>query len=176
MSEREIRHMRPRTDAKDKKQSALSAKISELAKEHPEWEHDQVIAVAHSKLGIARLKKDAGGEGTRGGIIIGRTKTGKPIYGRHSHPAHGTFNKQEHREAAEAHTDLAKKKTTSRAQLGVDNPTGKQLAKEIDQHHEQAAKHKAEVASAGARVEKSKAGRVERQKAKLKEIIARRQK
>lgn len=65
-------------------------------------------------------KQDAGGEGSRGGKIIGRTKSGKPVYG--SHSSHVGFandqnhlNAEEHGEAAKLHGKLADKSTGEKA-------------------------------------------------------------
>lgn len=44
-----------------------------------------------------------GGEGSRGGNVIGHTSSGKPIYGSALHPSHATFTPGEHREAAAHH-------------------------------------------------------------------------
>ena len=61
-------------------------------------------------LQISGLKVDAGGgPGSRGGKIIGHTKSGKPIYMSHKHPSHGDFTKQEHSEAAKLHKSESKK-------------------------------------------------------------------
>ena len=55
-------------------------------------------------LTITGLKVDAGGgEGSRGGKVIGHTSSGKPIYLNPKHAAHGDFTKQEHTEAANTH-------------------------------------------------------------------------
>jgi len=43
------------------------------------------------------------GEGSRGGKIIGHTKSGKPIYDIHGHPAHADFKGSDHGEAVQAH-------------------------------------------------------------------------
>jgi hypothetical protein len=40
------------------------------------------------------------GEGSKGGKIIGHTKSGKPIYDTFNHPAHKDFTKEDHRDAA----------------------------------------------------------------------------
>lgn len=48
-------------------------------------------------------KAGTAGEGSRGGHIIGHTKTGKPIYSSSGHPAHGGFTPMEHKDAKEAH-------------------------------------------------------------------------
>lgn len=39
------------------------------------------------------------GEGSRGGKVIGHTKSGKPIYDTHYHESHKNFNAQDHRDA-----------------------------------------------------------------------------
>ncbi len=52
---------------------------------------------------------DAGGEGSRGGKIIGRTKGGKPIYQNHNHPGHSDFSSGEHKEAEKVSIKLMDK-------------------------------------------------------------------
>jgi hypothetical protein len=49
------------------------------------------------------VKARARGEGSRGGHIIGHTRSGKPIYDRFHHAAHATFARDEHLDAADAH-------------------------------------------------------------------------
>lgn len=54
----------------------------------------------------ARVQSDEllkGGEGSRGGKVIGHTKSGKPIYEEHNHPEHKDFTVHEHLDAAEIH-------------------------------------------------------------------------
>lgn len=46
---------------------------------------------------------EKGGEGSRGGKIVGHTSTGKPIYSTHAHEEHKGFNEKEHEEAADYH-------------------------------------------------------------------------
>ncbi len=48
-------------------------------------------------------------EGSRGGKVIGHTRTGKPIYEDFSHDKHREFNESEHNDAAEAHSKIADK-------------------------------------------------------------------
>lgn len=50
-----------------------------------------------------RPRMDVGGEGSRGGKIIGHTSSGKPIYMNHKHPSHSSFSQQDHMEAATLH-------------------------------------------------------------------------
>jgi hypothetical protein len=49
------------------------------------------------------------GEGSRGGKVIGHTKSGKPIYDQHNHPAHAGFNAKDHRDAANKNSMLMQK-------------------------------------------------------------------
>ena len=53
-------------------------------------------------LKLTGLRVDIGavGPGSRGGRVIGRTKSGKPIYASHSHPSHKDFTSPDHKEAA----------------------------------------------------------------------------
>ena len=56
-------------------------------------------------LKITGLKVDAGtGPGSRGGIVIGKTSGGKPIYRDFSHPDHKGFTKGDHLEASKLHS------------------------------------------------------------------------
>lgn len=43
---------------------------------------------------------EKGGEGSRGGKIIGHTKSGKPVYDSASHEGHKDFTKEDHHDAA----------------------------------------------------------------------------
>lgn len=46
---------------------------------------------------------EKGGEGSKGGKIIGHTKSGKPIYEHFDHASHNGFSREEHLEAMEKH-------------------------------------------------------------------------
>ncbi len=50
-------------------------------------------------LQITGLKVDAKGEGSRGGVVIGRTTSGKPIYNSHRHSGHKDFTDRDHDDA-----------------------------------------------------------------------------
>lgn len=54
------------------------------------------------------IEKAVKGEGSKGGHIIGHTKSGKPIYDSAFHSDHSNFTEQDHRDAASAHNKLAK--------------------------------------------------------------------
>lgn len=47
------------------------------------------------------------GEGSRGGLVIGHTKSGKPIYDNPHHEEHRHFTKEDHLKAAELHKKRA---------------------------------------------------------------------
>ena len=60
-------------------------------------------------LQITGLKVDAGaGPGSRGGKIIGHTKSGKPVYMNHNHPSHKEFTATEHIQAKNVHFAASK--------------------------------------------------------------------
>ena len=47
-----------------------------------------------------------GGEGSKGGNIIGHTRSGKPIYDSYNHEGHKEFNAEDHRDAGKLHQHL----------------------------------------------------------------------
>jgi len=67
---------------------------------------DAIIACgAQERLDIAKAMDSEieKAEGSRGGKIIGHTKSGKPIYDSANHAAHADFTSDEHKEAAATH-------------------------------------------------------------------------
>jgi hypothetical protein len=58
------------------------------------------------------------GEGSKGGKVIGHTRSGKPVCERHSadHDVYSKFNSKDHSEAAYFHAKLADKYQNSKAQ------------------------------------------------------------
>jgi hypothetical protein len=48
------------------------------------------------------------GEGSRGGKVIGHTKSGKPIYDTFEHEGHKDFNAQDHKDAADKHHEISR--------------------------------------------------------------------
>lgn len=54
---------------------------------------------------------EKGGEGSRGGKVIGHTESGKPIYENHDHPAHKNFTSNDHTDAVYAHVNLTSRKS-----------------------------------------------------------------
>ncbi len=50
-----------------------------------------------------------GGAGSRGGNVIGKTKSGKPVYGGNvRHPSHMNFSEADHRDAARLNSEVGK--------------------------------------------------------------------
>ena len=82
-------------------------------------------------LKITGLNVD-GGEGSRGGKVIGHTSSGKPIYSDHGHQAHASFSFDDHREAAMAHDTEAMKHTKI---INGMLPGKKGVAKIAQEHH-----------------------------------------
>ncbi len=77
-----------------------------------DW-HDAGQAVAKRTLAgndkVVRIPVKKSGEGSRGGKVIGHTKSGKPIYGDRAarHQSYNHFNAQDHEDAREVHFDQA---------------------------------------------------------------------
>jgi hypothetical protein len=63
---------------------------------------------------------EKGGEGARGGKVIGHTKSGKPIYNNADHPAHKDFNSADHRDASIIHEDNREKYASSKSDSGFE--------------------------------------------------------
>lgn len=60
----------------------------------------------HTRLRLQR--EDAGtGAGSRGGHVIGKTSSGKPIYASHGHPEHAGFSSRDHDRAANLHANAS---------------------------------------------------------------------
>ena len=88
------------------------------------------------------------GAGSRGGIIIGHTRSGKPIYESHDSRHHNGFTDQDHHDAHRQHTSLAREKIIRHNSL-EDRPEIKAhkeyLAREIDSHKQSARAHRAKT-------------------------------
>ena len=83
-------------------------------------------------LQITGLKVDVG-EGSRGGKIIGHTKSGKPVYGTFNHPSHKDFSHDDHLNAHTIHDNERIK--YMKIQNGI-LPGKKGAAKESEAHHQ----------------------------------------
>jgi hypothetical protein len=76
------------------------------------------------------------GEGSRGGKIIGHTKSGKPVYDRFDHSAHRGFSVDDHEDAVWENSELSKKwKQNSDAHKGNSIIEKQAKAKAIDNYH-----------------------------------------
>jgi hypothetical protein len=69
------------------------------------------------------------GEGSRGGKVIGHTKSGKPIYANYNHPSHKEFSKEDHKDAANIHEEKRINTVNSK-----DFSFNKDKHKELQQH------------------------------------------
>ncbi len=65
------------------------------------------------KVELESLEKGGKGEGSKGGKIIGHTKSGKPVYDKFSHLNHKDFTKEDHQDAAKTHNKYKFKNYTS---------------------------------------------------------------
>ena len=63
---------------------------------------DAHLRVLASKSASQKVEK-SGGEGSRGGKILGHTSSGKPIYGSANHPDHASFSGEDHKAAEALH-------------------------------------------------------------------------
>lgn len=90
------------------------------------------------------------GEGSKGGKVIGHTKSGKPIYEITKHPGHNDFNEQDHYDASRVHDKLSlegfgketgKDKITGATQFDASTYNPEQ----IGHHQKQASQHRKQV-------------------------------
>jgi hypothetical protein len=90
------------------------------------------------------------GEGSKGGVVIGHTESGKPIYAKSGSKNHKEFSAQDHHDAAQRHSWHAARKGEEYHQQHNGDGTysakharrKKQLMKQIEEHREHAAKHR----------------------------------
>lgn len=93
------------------------------------------------------IEKASGGEGSRGGKVIGHTKSGKAIYDHFGHSGHNGFTSDEHRDAAERHSAIGHKHAGIEAAYNVlhhqESKTDKekQYTKEVSETHANAKQH-----------------------------------
>lgn len=108
------------------------------------------LGATQMKLEINGLKVDAGsGPGSRGGHVIGKTSSGKPIYASAYHREHGNFNSEEHKEAAAAHQSEAEKHESyvNEQQKKVNPRRDVSHRAQLKEHHERQAHHHRQYAS-----------------------------
>lgn len=97
---------------------------------------------------MATIKKAGGGPGSRGGTVLGRTTSGKPIYARPNHPEHASFTPADHRDAAANHMSHARMLARGDSSIGHEattasvrghwNPKVKQHVEAADLHESRA--------------------------------------
>lgn len=89
--------------------------------------HDEVDKSEQDEL-------EKGGEGSKGGKVIGHTESGKPIYNNANHPAHKDFTSSEHRDASMIHEDKREKYASSKTDSGFEKFMHHK--EQFDQHEE----------------------------------------
>lgn len=96
------------------------------------------VTYSDNRTGIVQVitnDLEKGGEGSRGGKIIGHTKSGKPIYDISMHTTHKLFSHQDHKDAAVLNSELGDMShgPSSSDSIMLNNQKHKKLAQE---HHE----------------------------------------
>jgi len=94
----------------DKMWDAKMAKNKDLAEHHlshvqHHYKESEKALQLKSEIYVVDLIK--AGEGSRGGKVIGHTKSGKPIYDSAAHASHGSFNQADHKDASRLHRKLS---------------------------------------------------------------------
>ena len=92
-----------------------------------------------------RLTKGSG-EGSRGGNIVGHTKSGKPIYGDAKHKSHVDFDKRDHMDAANHHIESAEDHSKSLQEKidkdpSFEGPKANELRTKIKETYERGHEH-----------------------------------
>ena len=85
-----------------------------------------------------------GGEGSKGGVVIGHTKSGKAIYKDASHEDHKRFKPEDHKSAANLHQDVydrAQKKLHEKHQSDENFKPSQKVFDFLQHHQRQAAMH-----------------------------------
>lgn len=96
---------------------------------------------------IQELELKLAETGPRGGKIIGKTRSGKPIYDSHGHSAHKGFSHADHADAAVAHLDKMNQASKHKYKASPDR--AKLYQKAYDHHHKQWQKHTNSVSGRG---------------------------
>ena len=71
---------------------------------------------------LSKLEKSAGGEGSRGGSVIGHTRSGNPIYASSKHEGHQSFKAADHQDAMNHHYRIWSKANEKIASVRAQNP------------------------------------------------------
>jgi hypothetical protein len=99
------------------------------------------------KKGFTDNNLEKGGEGSRGGKVIGHTQSGKPIYENFEHPKHKNFTKIDHEDALLTHYSKREQESW--------NNKGKK-SEEHDFHQREEIKHKKAAADLDNKTKKTK--------------------
>ncbi len=87
---------------------------------------------------IVMMRNDVGsGAGSRGGKVIGRTKSGKPIYMNHNHPSHGDFGALEHLTAKRVHSVAMAKLKSQKEQMRKEGKSIATLKNKVSRPHQE---------------------------------------
>lgn len=100
---------------------------------------------------LDKLKKAATGEGSRGGEVIGHTKSGKPIYASSKHEGHQEFGSGEHRDAMNHHYEIWSKTQQKIANIRQQNPNWnppQQIHDFLKHHYTQMQMHQSRMGQA----------------------------
>jgi len=83
---------------------------------------------------------EKGGEGSKGGQVIGHTSSGKPVYANKGADHYKDFSKTDHAEAAKAHTAEFKKHAGTKESDWIQDRAKQRLHDKHATSHEAAAK------------------------------------
>jgi hypothetical protein len=103
-------------------------------------DRSEALRFALSEAGIEMKKSEdsdieKGGEGSRGGKIIGHTKSGKPVYEKSQNLSYNGFTRQDHLDAAEHH-NFEKRRAEDALENSKDFNKRKLLKEKINSHSE----------------------------------------
>jgi len=124
----------------DKMWDAKMAKNKDLAEHHlshvqHHYKESEKALQLKSEIYVADLNK-AGGPGSRGGIVVGVTKTGKSIYKNNSNRNHKGFDHIDHQSAQQAHHMLS-----HQFREDGDDKKSKYHSEQAEMHRQDAVKH-----------------------------------
>lgn len=118
------------------KAAKMQVDTKEMAEEHkklvdvlesPSHKDDKKEAKKQKKeLVEYEEKMKKGGEGSKGGKVIGHTRSGKPIYDQFNNPAHKDFTAEDHESASTAHQKEFHKLNPAFQKESLSNKMGKQ--------------------------------------------------
>lgn len=106
---------------------------------------------------LEKLQKAGTGEGSRGGNVIGHTRSGQPIYASSQHEGHQEFGSGEHRDAMNHHYEIWSKTQQKIAAIRQQNPNWnppKQIHDFLKHHYVQMQMHQSRMGQAEGREQK----------------------